>query len=65
MGWQIVERKIGRAGGEKPQAARQRDWDRQYRADAWAVGYIIAEYRTRAGMAGVWGYSATGTEGES
>src|SRR3954454_12819499 len=41
MGWRIVERKIGRAGGEKPRAARQREWDRQYGADNWAVGYVL------------------------
>ena len=41
MPWEVVERKIGRAGGEKQRTARQRDWDRQYGADAWAVGYVI------------------------
>ncbi|MBA4067076.1 MAG: hypothetical protein C0501_25875 [Isosphaera sp.] len=41
MPWEVVERKIGRAGGEKQRAARQRDWDRRYGADAWAVGYVI------------------------
>lgn len=41
MGWRVVERKIGRAGGERQRAARQREWDRQYGADAWAVGYVI------------------------
>ncbi|MBA4191122.1 MAG: hypothetical protein C0467_24325 [Planctomycetaceae bacterium] len=41
MGWQVVERKIGRAGGEKQRTARQLEWDRKYGADAWAVGYII------------------------
>jgi hypothetical protein len=41
MPWRIVERKIGRAGGEKQRAARQREWDRKYGADAWAVGYVI------------------------
>ncbi len=41
MGWKVVERKIGRAGGEKQRAARQREWDRQYGADSWAVGYLI------------------------
>jgi hypothetical protein len=41
VGWKVVERKIGRAGGEKQRVARQRDWDRQYGPDAWAVGYII------------------------
>jgi hypothetical protein len=37
----IVERNIGRAGGEKERAARQREWDREYGEDAWAVGYVI------------------------
>lgn len=41
MGWEVVERKIGRAGGEKQRAGRQRDWDRRYGADAWAIGYVI------------------------
>jgi hypothetical protein len=41
MPWKVVERKIGRAGGEKQRAARQRQWDRQYGADSWAVGYVI------------------------
>lgn len=41
MPWEVVERKIGRAGGEKQRAARQREWDRRYGADAWAVGYVI------------------------
>jgi hypothetical protein len=41
MPWRIVERKIGRAGSEKQRAARQREWDRVYGADAWAVGYVI------------------------
>jgi hypothetical protein len=41
MPWKIVERKIGRAGGEKQRTARQRDWDRKYGADNWAVGYVL------------------------
>jgi hypothetical protein len=41
MGWVVVERKIGRAGGEKQRTARQWEWDRQYGEDAWAVGYVI------------------------
>ena len=40
MSWKVVERKIGRAGGEKQRTARQRDWDRKYGADNWAVGYL-------------------------
>ena len=41
MGWRVVARKIGRAGGERQRAARQRGWDREYGPDAWAVGYVI------------------------
>lgn len=41
MPWRVVERKIGRAGGETRRAARQREWDRRYGADCWAVGYVI------------------------
>jgi hypothetical protein len=41
MGWRVVERKIGRAGGERQRNSRQREWDREYGADAWAVGYVI------------------------
>src|SRR5215207_8319374 len=41
MGWRIVKRKIGRAGSERQRTARQREWDREYGADAWVVGYVI------------------------
>lgn len=41
MPWKIVERKIGRAGSEKQRAGRQREWDRAYGSDNWAVGYVI------------------------
>src|SRR5437868_9950726 len=41
MPWKVVERKIGRAGGEKQRAARQREWDRRYGEGNWAVGYVI------------------------
>ena len=41
MPWRIVERRIGRAGGEKQRAARQREWDRSHGADNWAIGYVI------------------------
>ncbi len=43
MPWHVVERKIGRAGSEKQRAARQREWDRKYGVDNWAVGYVIGE----------------------
>lgn len=39
--WKVVERRIGRAGGEKQRAERQRAWDRKYGEDTWAVGYVI------------------------
>lgn len=41
MGWRIVERRIGKAGGERQRAARQRDWDRKYGEDLWAIGYVL------------------------
>jgi hypothetical protein len=41
MPWQIVERHIGRAGGVRERAARQREWDRRYGAGSWQVGYVI------------------------
>lgn len=41
MGWRVVERKIGRAGSKRQRHGRQREWDREYGADAWAVGYVI------------------------
>ena len=47
MGWRIVERRIGKAGGEKQRTARQRDWDRKYGADNWAIGYVIDEQFVR------------------
>ena len=39
MSWEIVERKIGRAGGVKRRAAKQREWDRKY--GDWAIGYVV------------------------
>ena len=41
MAWLVVERKIGRAGSERQRTTRQREWDRKYGEDAWAVGYVI------------------------
>ena len=41
MPWRVAERKIGRAGGQKRRHARQREWDRTYGADNWAVGYVL------------------------
>jgi len=41
MGWTVVERRLGRAGGVKQRTARQRGWDARYGADMWAVGYVL------------------------
>ena len=41
MPWNVVERKIGRAGGLKQRTARQREWDQKYGEDQWAVGYVV------------------------
>lgn len=41
MPWKVVERRIGRAGGPKQRAQRQREWDRRYGEDLWAIGYVI------------------------
>ncbi len=40
MSWQIVERRLGRAGGIKERNARQRGWDDRYGDGNWAIGYI-------------------------
>ncbi len=41
MGWEIVTRRLGRAGPRKAREARQRDWDRRYGEGNWAIGYVI------------------------
>jgi hypothetical protein len=41
MSWQIVTRKLGRAGGLKERTARQREWDREHGEGMWAIGYVI------------------------
>jgi hypothetical protein len=41
MSWQVVERRIGRAGGLRQRTAQQREWDRRYGAGNWQVGYVI------------------------
>jgi hypothetical protein len=41
MGWTIVERRIGRAGGARQRNARQQEWDRKYGDESWQVGYVI------------------------
>lgn len=29
MGWRVVERRLGKAGGVKQRTGRQREWDRK------------------------------------
>jgi hypothetical protein len=41
MSWEVVQRKIGKAGGIKQRTQRQREWDRKYGDGQWAVGYFI------------------------
>lgn len=41
MGWNIVERRIGKAGPLKRREARQRQWDRRYGEGNWEVGYVL------------------------
>lgn len=41
MGWRVVERRLGKAGGVKQRTARQREWDRKYGEDRWAIGYEV------------------------
>ena len=41
MGWRVVERRIGRAGGVRQRTDRQRAWDREYGEGNWEVGYVI------------------------
>ncbi|MDC0721811.1 hypothetical protein [Nannocystis bainbridge] len=41
MGWRVAERRLGKAGGEKQRTARQREWDRKYGEDRWAIGYEV------------------------
>jgi hypothetical protein len=41
MGWEVVERRIGKAGPLKRREARQREWDRKYGEGNWEVGYVI------------------------
>jgi hypothetical protein len=43
MGWRIVKRKLGRAGGVKERSARQRGWDRLYGEGFWAIGYKVGD----------------------
>lgn len=41
MGWKIIKRKLGRAGGIKQRTARQRTWDRAYGEGNWNIGYVL------------------------
>jgi hypothetical protein len=41
MPWQVVERRIGRAGSVKQRTVRQRDWDYKYGEGNWTIGYVI------------------------
>ena len=41
MSWQIIRKRIGRAGSLKQRTGRQREWDRLYGEDQWAVGYRV------------------------
>ncbi len=40
MSWNIVERKIGKAGNTKQRQKRQREWNKKY-GDNWLIGYVI------------------------
>lgn len=40
MGWEIVERRIGKAGDAKQQKKRQAEWDAKY-GDNWMIGYFM------------------------
>ena len=39
MPWEIVERKLGRAGPLSSQRKRQSEWNRKYGED-WMIGYV-------------------------
>ena len=41
MGWRVIKRRLGRAGGFKERTARQREWDRKYGEGSWNIGYVI------------------------
>ena len=41
MSWNIVKRRLGRAGGIKERNARQREWEKEYGEGNWAIGYVI------------------------
>ncbi len=41
MGWRVIKRRLGRAGGFKERMARQRQWDRKHGEGGWVIGYVI------------------------
>lgn len=48
MAWRVVQRRLGRAGGERERLRRQRDWDRRHGEGLWAIGYLLdAEFITQ------------------
>jgi len=41
MGWEVVRRKIGRAGSPRQRAVRQRGWNLKYGEGNWETGYVV------------------------
>ena len=41
MAWQVIKRRLGKAGGRKEREARQREWDARYGEGCWAIGYFV------------------------
>lgn len=41
MTWQVIKRRLGKAGGLKEREARQREWDERYGEGCWAIGYVV------------------------
>lgn len=41
MPWEVVERRIGKAGPLKRRTARQQEWDRKYGEGSWEIGYVL------------------------
>lgn len=41
MVWEVVERRIGKAGPLKRRMMRQQEWDRKYGEGCWEVGYVL------------------------
>ena len=41
MGWNVVDRRIGKAGPLKRRTARQQEWDHKYGEGQWEVGYVL------------------------